>query len=66
MLANKAMPLCKPFTGTARSHKELPAHRKIISTSANTDPVGAGHACEQDSALRRRIPSQAWPVPTKS
>src|SRR5690606_29142681 len=37
------------LTGMARSHKEPTALWRIIWTSANTDPVGAGHACEQGS-----------------
>src|SRR5690606_4390947 len=50
MPANKTLTSAQNhLTGMARSHKEPTAPWRIIWTSANPDPVGAGHACEQGS-----------------
>ena len=56
MLANKALPLCKPFTGMARSHTKASALHRL---------VGAGHAREQSHTAVQPL-SRAWPVPTDS
>src|SRR5690606_23737333 len=67
MPANKTLTSAQNhLTGMARSHKEPTALWRIIWTSANPDPVGAGHACEQGSTLRRKLLHGHGPLPPKA